>query len=255
MPNTLGLQGGCVKGTLDFLNSNSGALQVLFAGVVAVATVFYAILTRSLVRETKRMRRAQTDAKVVMGLEPRSDWLNWIEIYVRNEGVGPATAVTFAVTMSDPSSGDAALADKIRSFGFVDKGLNYMSPRQEIRSFFTSLTEDFELKMSTVLNIDVSWINPSGDITRDRYVLDLSIFRGRSQLGEPDMHTIAKSLKKLQEDLHRVATGHDRLQVITQDKDDLRAEERERHLEYVEESERRRLHQAEGPVEDNVSEA
>lgn len=239
-----------MKETLDFLNSHSGALQVVFAGVVAIATVFYAVLTRSLVRETKRMRRAQTDAKVVMGLEPRSDWLNWIEIYVRNEGVGPATNVTFAVTMSDPASGDATLADKIRSFGFVDKGLSYMSPRQEIRSFFTSLTEDFELKMSTVLNIDIAWTNPSGDITQDRYVLDLSIFRGRSQLGEPDMHTIAKSLEKLQKDLHRVATGQDKLQVIAQDKADLRAENRERHLEDFEESERRRLEQAEASVED-----
>lgn len=241
--------------TIDFLNSNAGALQVLFAFVVAVATVFYALLTRSLVHETKRMRRAQTDAKVVVGLEPRQDWLNWIEIYVRNEGVGPATDVSFSVVLEDPPAGDQSLAAIVRSFGFVQKGLSYMSPRQEMRSFFTSLNEDYELKMSTVFNVDVSWTNPSGDVTRDRYVLDLSIFRGRSQLGEPDMHSMAKSLEKLQKDFHRVANGNDKIRVTTQDVADVRAENRERRLDRLEESELRRLEQAEAEASTRTDDA
>lgn len=229
---------------VDFLNSNAGALQVLFAFVVAVATVFYAVLTRSLVHETKRMRRAQTDAKVVVGLEPRQDWLNWIEIYIRNDGVGPATDVSFRVVPQDPPAGDESLAAIVQSFGFVQKGLSYMSPNQEMRSFFTSLTEDYELKMSTTFNVDVSWTNPSGEVTQDRYVLDLSIFRGRSQLGEPDLHSMAKSLEKLQKDFHRVANGNDKIRVITQDVADVRAENQERRLELLEQSELRRLERA-----------
>lgn len=52
---------------LTFLNQNSGAIQVLFSGLVTAATVVYALLTWSLVRETTRMRKAQSDAKVMVG--------------------------------------------------------------------------------------------------------------------------------------------------------------------------------------------
>ena len=39
---------------LDFLRENAGALNVLFALVVAISTVFYAILTWRLTSETKK---------------------------------------------------------------------------------------------------------------------------------------------------------------------------------------------------------
>jgi hypothetical protein len=45
------------KGVLNFLNSNSGSFNVLFAFVVAIATSVYALLTRTLVSETKKHRR------------------------------------------------------------------------------------------------------------------------------------------------------------------------------------------------------
>ncbi len=49
---------------LKFLNENAGAVNILFSGLVTLATLVYAILTWKLVAETQKMRRAQTDAKV-----------------------------------------------------------------------------------------------------------------------------------------------------------------------------------------------
>lgn len=54
---------------LEFLNRNSGALSLVFAMVVAIATVFYAILTHRLVEETERMRLAQTEPSVSVRIE------------------------------------------------------------------------------------------------------------------------------------------------------------------------------------------
>ena len=75
-----------MKAFLTFLNSNSGAFNVLFSLVVAAATVFYAVLTRRLVRETERMRAAQTDPHVSVRLEPSVEWINFILLIVENLG-------------------------------------------------------------------------------------------------------------------------------------------------------------------------
>ena len=53
---------------LYFVNQNSGAIQVVFSGIVTLATLIYAVLTWKLVSETRRMRKAQTDAKVTVGI-------------------------------------------------------------------------------------------------------------------------------------------------------------------------------------------
>lgn len=49
---------------LAFLNANSGALNVIFTGVVTIATAVYAVLTWKLVSETRQMREVQTEPKI-----------------------------------------------------------------------------------------------------------------------------------------------------------------------------------------------
>jgi len=46
---------------IDFLNDNSGAFTVIFAFIVALAPVIFAILTWRLVSETRRLRKTQTE--------------------------------------------------------------------------------------------------------------------------------------------------------------------------------------------------
>lgn len=218
-----------MDGFFTALNSNSGALQVLFAGAVAVATVVYAVLTWRLVSETKRMRRAQTDAKVTIAVSSHEAYLNFVDLVVRNEGVGPAYNVQFEVEQLG-DAGDGSILERIQGMGFVTKGLDYFSPKQEIRSFLASMTDDFELKMNTRLRVRISYSTASGERMTDQYVLDFSIFRGIHQLGEPDLHTIASSLKSLAKDVGHLASGFHKLQVITQDK----AEHQRQQEEYYE---------------------
>lgn len=209
---------GAIGSMLDFLNDNAGVFQVVFAGVVAVATAVYAILTWRLVSETRRMRRAQTDAKMAIGLDVREQQVNLVDLFVRNEGVGPAYAVRFEVEML--GDGYATILESITALGFVSQGLEYFSPHQEIRSFLTSMIGDFESKLATRIRVTVSYSTASGERLSDDYMLDFSLFRGRHQLGEPDSYSIAKSLKSLAGDVDRLASGFHKLQVITQDKAD-----------------------------------
>ena len=47
---------------MKYLNENAGAVGVVSSGLVTLATLVYAVLTWRLVSETRRMRKAQTDA-------------------------------------------------------------------------------------------------------------------------------------------------------------------------------------------------
>lgn len=220
---------GCASldGIFQTLNENAGAIQVIFSALVTAATVVYAVLTWMLVSETRRMRRAQTDAKVAISLDSRPGYLNFIDLLVRNEGVGPAYDIRFEVAMVG-GGGDDSVLEAIQSLGFVEHGMDYFSPGQEIRSFLTSMTENFEAKMKTRIQVRTCYRTASGEQVNDVYLLDFSVFKGRCQLGEPDLHSIAKSLKSIATELGHITSGFKKPHVITQDKSDYIREQEER---------------------------
>ena len=46
--------------------------------------------------------------------------------------------------------------------------------------------------------------------------LDFSEFEGFSQFGTPPLYEMAKNIKKIQEDLHRITTGSRKLTILTE---------------------------------------
>jgi hypothetical protein len=46
---------------IDSLNDNSGVITVIFAFIIAIVPVIYAILTWRLISETRRLRETQTE--------------------------------------------------------------------------------------------------------------------------------------------------------------------------------------------------
>src|SRR4030042_3745759 len=69
---------------LNVLNKNNNALSVLFSGIVAIATISYALLTWGLVHETKKMREIQTQPFISLNIEPRPEWINLIDLIKHN---------------------------------------------------------------------------------------------------------------------------------------------------------------------------
>ena len=216
-----------VSELLKFLNENSGAIGVIFSALVTLATLVYAILTWKLVNETRRMRKAQTDAKVTVRVEPRKEMINFIDFIICNEGMGPAYNVQFDLQPQSAQIKDKSITDKIQSLGFIQRGIEYLSPNQEIRTFLTSLLKNFEKKIDTKFYIHVSYRNASGEQFEDKYLIDMSIFKGINQLGKPSLYSIAKSLEQIQNDFHNISTGLSKLWIITQTESDFLQEEEE----------------------------
>lgn len=222
---------------IDFLNMNSGALNVVFTGVVTVATAVYAALTWKLVTETRLMREVQTEPKLAVTLRSIDEAIHIVRLHFRNIGQGPALKVKFTPRVDVGNEISSALLEEFTKPNFFKTGLAYFGPGQERISMYTQLHENHDAKLSTVLAFDVEYESVTGKKYRDTLMVDLSEYKGTHQLGKPHLYSLAQSLEKLQKDFERLAGGGKRLKADVYTAED-RARERAEHEERIAEQRR-----------------
>ena len=198
---------------------------MIFTAVVAIATVVYAILAWKLVSETRTMREVQTEPKVSAILQPREDWINFVDLIIQNIGLGPAYNVKFEV---NPDFED--IGGKLSDIGFIKNGLNYMAPNQKIQLFLSNLA-GHEEKMKESFKLRIVYQNGTGKSYSDTYLIDFSQLIGIMQLGEPPLYTIAKNVERIQGDIHQVSSGFKKLNVIMYTKNEIEDMENKRWKE------------------------
>lgn len=230
--------------TLNFLNTNSGALTVVFTAIVTISTVVYASLTAALVIETKKMRAAQTEPRIDISIHPREDWINFIDLEIRNIGQGPAYDIRFEVDPGNDSAANKQLADQLLKLNMVRNGLRYLSPRREVRTFFTSMTDNFELKSTAKCDIEISYRNASNEQYNETYILDFSEMIGLHQLGEPPLYKLANKIEAIERNFDRIINGFQKANFNIFTSDDRSREREERELQV---QEFRKEQQAENP--------
>jgi len=209
-----------INKTLEFINENSGAFSVGFSGVVAFSTLLYAILTCELVSETRKMRKVQTEPKIYVNIQPREEWINFIDLVIQNIGLGPAYNIKFEIKPDF----EYAKGHFLSELGFIKNGLRYLAPNQKLHFFLTSLVNNFDEKIKTSFEIKVTYQNSTGGKQEDVYVIDFSQFIGLRQLGEPPLYKIAKNIKEIQNTLHHLSTGFYKIKVIRYTKKDIEEE-------------------------------
>jgi hypothetical protein len=212
---------------LEFLNQNSGALIVIFTGVVTLSTAVYAFLTAVLVAETKKMRQAQTEPRVEVITKPREEWISLIHVYVRNIGLGPAYDISFEIGAEAGGEGAKALIEDFTRSQFFNTGLRYLGPGQEMVSDYSQMTEKFEEKIKSVLTFLVRYRSATGKRYKDRYRLDFSEFKGQTKIGKPHLYAIAQHLEKIQQNFHRLASGFNRIKADVYNSEDREQERKE----------------------------
>lgn len=198
---------------LDQINKNSGALSAIFSGVVTVATVIYAWLTAKLVNETRRMREAQTEPSLQVVYRNREEWINLLDVAVRNIGLGPAYDITFEIHAELKDGDTNNLVDSLGKLGCFEKGLVYLGPSQEFTSFWTNLMDGHASKLDTRVFVHCRYRSATGVRYENQCVLDLSELKGISRIGEPPLLKIAKQLESIGKDLNHLTTGFKRLRI------------------------------------------
>lgn len=179
---------------MNWASSNAAALNLLFSAVVMAATVVYALLTASLVRETIRMRTAQTDPDVAAYLEHDEHSIGVIHLVIRNIGNGPAYDLQF--DLKDVQLKDWA-AESIQRLSIWTTGMPYLAPGSAIRTVAGAAFQEGAREFRMTIHISFS----SGDQKRrtNTFVLNYDTHYGVTQLGEPPIKTIAKELKAIRE--------------------------------------------------------
>ena len=218
---------------LQFLNQNSGALMVIFTAVVTISTVVYAFLTARLTEETRRMRKIQTEPKIEVSLKPREEFVNIVNIYIKNIGLGPAYEITFEITIE---AGDEGANELIKDFtkpNFFNTGLSYLGPGQEVLSGFSQMNKMYDKKIESALNFKIQYKGIAGDNYEDQFRIDFSEFKGTSKLGKPNLYSIAKSFEKLQKDIGHIVSGFKRIRAEVYTSED-REKERKEQEDYLE---------------------
>jgi hypothetical protein len=186
--------------------------SVLFSGVVALATAVYAVLTWMLVAETRRLRRAQTDAHVSAALYLKEGLIHFVHLLVRNDGVGPAMDVAFDLRPLTAAANQKVLV-ALQGLGIVKYGIRYMAPGQEFKVWLTSVLEEGDSKMKTAVEMGISFNSTSGERRTERYVLDFAMFEGFKEVGKPPLPEIAENVKKIATELGYLGSGFHGLNV------------------------------------------
>lgn len=158
---------------LDFLNNNNAILTLTFSGVVSIATIVYAVLTWRLVSETRQMRKAQTEPKVSVIVQPKEDRIYFLDIVIQNIGLGPAYEIKFELNKDFECFSGTYLG----STGVFKQGMSYLAPSQKIQFFFTSMIENHNVKIESVFDIRVSYKDAAGSTYAEVYTIDLSHFK------------------------------------------------------------------------------
>ncbi len=201
---------------------------LIFSAVVALSTVIYAVLTALLVLETRQMRRVQTEPKLVAFVEPREEFINFAHLYIQNIGSGPAFDVSFQLSAKPDDEGAQILIKDFSESRFIETGIEYLGSGQRMQSRYTAFTEEFDKKIKATFTVTVKYKSSANRKYSHSYNIDMSQFEGVGGLGTPHMYSIAQSLKKLQEDVNKITSGHRRLKVDSYSHDDREREKRER---------------------------
>ena len=170
---------------LDFINSNAALMNLLFSFVVAGATVFYALLTRALVSETRRMRQVQTEPAISVTVEPSEHGLNFINFTIQNIGQGAAHSVTLRAEPNFQRGKGRYIGD----LGLFKHGIRYLAPKQRLTFFLTSILDDVHGPGEDLSRLNftvyVKYKSSLGDAYEEQFPINFEEFDGFGTIGTP----------------------------------------------------------------------
>lgn len=120
-----------------FIKDNEHVFTVIFSFVVTLSTVVYAVLTRSLVKETVKLRHAETEPALSVYIKPHDKKIFIFILVIQNHGRGAAKNLTwkFENDMEDFKKRNIDI-ESVAIF----QGLSYLAPGQRIETLFGTST-------------------------------------------------------------------------------------------------------------------
>ena len=179
---------------IDWLNSNSGAVNAVLAAILVVITGVYAYLTRRQVLESKELREMTIRPALVVTAEIHETHINLINFRVENIGGGAARNIRLRTSREFMRGNNRSLNE----LGLFKRGIPLLSPGRNIETFLASA---FELLQQEPLEVTAEYEDATGRKIEETFLVDFAAFENLSRVGEAPLHTIAKSIEKLQKSI------------------------------------------------------
>ena len=212
---------------LEFINQNSGILLIVFSLIVTLSTVCYVFLTKSLVSETKKMRKAQTAPNIFVSIKSKEEYPGIVDLIVQNIGLGTAYNLRFDV---NPDF-EYEKGHKFSDIKLIKQGLNYLAPNNKFTDFLTSIIGRIDELGKIATEVSVKYENCLGDSHQQKFLLDFSELFFVRYVGVSSLKKIADNLEKIQKHIHTIMfSSYPRIRVITYTKKDME----EQHFKILE---------------------
>ena len=182
---------------MDWLNSNSGAVNAILAAILVVITFVYAYLTRRQVLESKELREMTIRPTLVVTAEIHEIHINIINFRVENIGGGGARNIRLRTSREFMIGYDRSLNE----VGLFKRGIPLLGPGRNIETFLANALDQPNLLRQEPLHVTVEYEDTTGRKFKEPFEIDFRSFRNLRRVGTPPLQVIADSVKKLQENV------------------------------------------------------
>jgi hypothetical protein len=216
--------------TVEWLNTNAGAVTAIATVVLTATTIVYAWLTGILAVENRRLRRAGTEPEIIAYLFPDARHITILHLIIANVGRGPARNVSLEFE---------ADADDFASHGIEHRVgarrtlVSFLPQDERLFHFFGNALDMFKPGPPKDFKVHIRYEDMKGRSHSREYKASVSDLEGFRRIGEPPEYTAAEALKGIKDEITQWGSGFKRLKVETVTTAEEQKQSRERHEQYL----------------------
>lgn len=197
---------------MEFFQANNSAIVAVATLVIAGASLFSAVLTWTLFRENRILRKAGTEPRVAAYFCLDSTKPNVVFLMFANIGSGPARNVQISV---DADAKDFNSHNVLFRPWEPRADLTLLPQGERFSTMFGVGPDLLNPEPLKPFKITLSWEDLSNRPVSETYALDITQLAGFIQSSDRPENTAAKALSKIEGHLSSIVHGQARLNVET----------------------------------------
>lgn len=217
---------------MDVVNtglSSQAWIATILTSIGVICTAVSAFSAYLVYKETKRIRKAQTEAKILVTL--RSSELSSTFIMLRIENIGNSTATDVRLTVNKDIN--ITKDRKLSDLGIFNIPFS-LAPNQYY-SFLAIHTIDYDDLFDTKFSITASYLDASDPIKKETksFGFNIKIFEKMMPFTPDGVHHVSKHLEKISKSTERLVHFDGRVHVRNFSDKDIRQKELEFYQEQI----------------------
>lgn len=200
-------------------------LQLIFSGLVAVATIAYAYLTARLVELNKDIRdiqKTQMEPNINIDFQHDENNMNMVHMIVENIGKSTAYNVKIDITPDMEYVQGRKLSDLP-----IIKNTHDIPANKRIKFFLTNMLQDTDKKTKEPYKINVDYEDESGKNFHKEFEIDLKMLAGTLYSAYSPMKDIRNFLDNINKNIDALANGRKKITVVSYSREEEEKEKQE----------------------------